>query len=95
MVFIHTKGQAWSAWFGFIITLWFFLMGVYLVNLNTLSNKPNYFAATLTPQSKLIVVVAEPPQIKTKSVKVILEVNGVNNGMGWQPAQAKYLVILH
>lgn len=91
MLYVHTKGQALSAWFGLLTTLLFFLLGVHLVNVNTLSNKPNYFAANFTPQSKLIVEVAEPTQIKAKSVKVILAVKAVNNGSGWQPAPGKIL----
>ncbi len=86
LVFLSIKGIRFAAWSGLLITLFFVLIGVKLVELNTAANQPVYFGKYLSADNFIVARIIEPPQEKAKSVKALLQIESIKQGKVWVKA---------
>lgn len=91
LVWLSSKGQTKSAWFGGVASFFFVLLGIQLVEINTVSNNPNYMGNHLQKGNYIVATVTQPPQIKSKSVKTILDVESIKTDSGWVAAKGSIL----
>ncbi len=91
MVWLSYKGQKRSAWFGFTATTFFILLGIQLVELNTVSNNKAYFGNHLQAGNYIVGTITQPPQVKAKSVKTVVEVESIKTKQGWVKANGSIL----
>lgn len=77
--------------FGALIYLLLFILGVGLTNLQSLKNK-----STLSNLNEQVVIgeIAEPPVVKDKIVKCILAITGTKQQENWQATEGKTIVFL-
>jgi competence protein ComEC len=91
MALLSSKGQNWSAWFGFTASVFFILLGIQLVEINTAKGNSNYFGNHLQDGNYIVGTITQPPQVKAKSVKTVVEVESIKTKQGWVKANGSIL----
>lgn len=91
LVWLSSKGQTKSAWFGGVASFFFVLLGIQLVEINTVSTNQSYIGNHLQARNYIVATITQPPQIKSKSVKTILDVESIKTDSGWVAAKGSIL----
>jgi len=63
--------------YGAIVSLFFFMLGMFVITYKTLINRESHFSRHIHDSDLLLARVCEYPQLKEKSVKLIVSVNDV------------------
>jgi competence protein ComEC len=80
--------------FGVLIYCNFFLAGASLTSLKIETSKTDIQPLKTDNQQFIIAKVIEPPQIKERTVKIILNVKGVKNNKDWNSSSGKVIIYL-